>query len=272
MPDGGRHRRHLLPVRLCELAKPPDRFGKLLAPSGDLGRVFLFGFQKRCKRRDRRARLWPFASVAATKGRDVAAARHFDDEWIVTSDSRIISRQRLAHAHSLNSYDRVGLRVKIGAATERFDRDGVGFELVAVAGKGHLDNERKKACEAVRIAEGTAVNDPMKFLPDIVGMRSLRVCMSDVTVSPGKSILHRPSRWLNRPEGSSSRIHAMMPASVVCSNLYSLDTSTKKRPLWANGNSPAQSVRHAIVDRARAVLRALRTNPPLPRCASCDEL
>jgi hypothetical protein len=57
LPDGGRHRRHLLAVRFCELAKPADRFRKLLAPAGDLRRLFVFGFQQHCKRRDGRARL-----------------------------------------------------------------------------------------------------------------------------------------------------------------------------------------------------------------------
>jgi hypothetical protein len=34
---------------------------------------------------------------------------------------------------------------------------------------------------------------------DVVGVRSLRIAMSGFAISPGKSILHRPPWWLNRP-------------------------------------------------------------------------
>ena len=192
LSDGGRHRRHLSAVRLCELAKPADRFRKLLAPAGDLRGLLLFRFQQRRKRRDGRARLWSFESVTAAESRDIAAARHFDDEGIVAPNSGIISRQRLTHAHSLDAHDRIGLRIKIGAATERFDGDGIGFELVAVTRKRHFDNERKKACEAIRVAERTAADDPIELLADVVGMRPLRICKSRVAISSGKCILHCP--------------------------------------------------------------------------------
>jgi hypothetical protein len=96
------------------------------------------------------------------------------------------------------------LRVEIGAATERFDGDGIGFELAAVTRKRRFDNERKKACEAIRVPERTAVDDPIEFLPDVVGMRPLRICMSGLAISSGKSILHRtavvePARGLIEP-------------------------------------------------------------------------
>jgi len=57
LPDGGRHRRHLLAVGFCQLAKPADRFRKLLAPAGDFRGLFLFRFQQRWKRRNGCARL-----------------------------------------------------------------------------------------------------------------------------------------------------------------------------------------------------------------------
>jgi len=195
LPNGGGHRRHLLPVRVRELAKPADRFRKLLPPAGDFSRPFLFGFQKSRGR----ALLWPFASILAAESRDITAARHLDDQRIVAPDSRIVSRQRLAHADRLDPHDRIGLRVKIGAATERFDRNGVGFQLAAVARERRFDNERKKACQAIGVAERAAVDDPTKFVADVVGVRSLRIPMSGFVISPGKSILHRPPWWLNRP-------------------------------------------------------------------------
>jgi hypothetical protein len=191
LADGCCHRGDPLPVRLGEFAKLADRFRELLATAGDCRGLFLFGPQESRKRR-RRARLRLFARVTTSECRNIAAARHFDDQRIVAPDSPIVSRQRLAHANGLDPYDRIGLRIKIDTATERFHCDGIGFELVAVARERHFDDEGKKACQPVGVAERTAIHDPVEFLADIVDVRPLRICMSNVAVSPGKPILHRP--------------------------------------------------------------------------------
>jgi len=210
LPDNSRHRRHLSAVRFCQLAKAVDRFGKLPASCGEFRGCILFGFRIGLgvrRKRNGGTRLWFFASVAAPESRNVAAARHLDDERIVAADPGIVPRQRLAHADCLDPHDRIGLRIKIDAAAQCLDGDGISFELAAVAGQRHFDNERKKTGQSESVAEGATVDDATEFLADVVGMQMLLIRMRVVKiraiiVSPRMSILHRPPRWLNRPGGS----------------------------------------------------------------------
>ncbi|MGO9045543.1 MAG: hypothetical protein ACLPXW_03075 [Xanthobacteraceae bacterium] len=75
------------------------------------------------------------------ESRDVAAARHLDDQRIVAPDPGIIARERLPHAAGFDPHDRVGLGIKIRTAAKRFHGDGIGFEPVAVTGEGRFHNE-----------------------------------------------------------------------------------------------------------------------------------
>lgn len=127
-------------MRFGEIAKAADQLGKLVTPVGGLRGRLRFGVLNGRDCRGR-ARLRPLAGIGAMKGGDVAAARHFNDQRIVASAPRIIARQRLAHASGLDAHDGIGLRIKIGAAAERFHGDGVRLEFVAVTRERHFDNE-----------------------------------------------------------------------------------------------------------------------------------
>ncbi len=189
-PDGRRHHGDLSPVCFDEIAKPFDRLRKLAAPFGDVRRLFGFG-RRGGRKRGRGARLLSFAGVARAESRNVAPARHFDYQRVVAPGSGIVAGQRLAQANRLDAHDRVDLRVEIGAAAKRFDRDGVGFEPLAVARQRHFDDERKKAGQSVGVAEGTAVDDPIELLANVVRMRPLRIEASDVVSISGNLSLSR---------------------------------------------------------------------------------
>jgi hypothetical protein len=208
-PNGRRHGGNLSPVRFDEFAKPLDRLRKLPSLPGDV-RVLGFGSRggRRCSRGARRL---SFASVAPAESRNVAPARHFDHQRVVAPGAGIVAGQRLTQANRLDAHDRIDLRVEISTAAKGLDRNGVGFEFLAVAHQRHFDDERKKAGQAISVAEATAVDDPMQSLADVIRMRPLRIdagdivsisrCMSvhrGVNINLGTLILHRPPRWLNR--------------------------------------------------------------------------
>ena len=204
LPDGGRYRRHPLAVRLGELTETANRFREFLTLAGDVGGRFLLGSRPR-RKWDGCAWSRALTRVAATaESGDIAAARHLDDEGVVATDAGIIPRQRLAHPHSLDAYDGVGLRIKIGAATERFHRNGIGFELAAVPGQRRFDNEGQKAGQTIGVAKRPAADDPAELAADVVSMQPLRHCMSGVVVGPVMSFFHRPPRSLMQPGGLSS--------------------------------------------------------------------
>ena len=102
---------------------------KLLALAGDLRQLFRFGLRGG-PRRSRHSRLVAIARVAVAERRNVAAARYLDQQRIVAPGSRIVARQRLAQTNRLDPHDRIDLRVEIGAAIERFHRDGVGLSFL----------------------------------------------------------------------------------------------------------------------------------------------
>src|SRR5580700_8863056 len=78
LPDGGRHRGHLLAMCFGEFPEAVDRFGELPTPAGDVGGRFLFG-SRRWRKWDGRTQFRPLARVAAAaKSGDIAAARHLD--------------------------------------------------------------------------------------------------------------------------------------------------------------------------------------------------
>ena len=203
LPDGRRHRGHLLAMRLGEFPEAADRFGELPTPAGDVGGRFLFG-SRRWRKWDGRAQFRPLARVtAAAEGGDITAARHLDDQGIVAADAGIVTRQRLTHAHGLDAHDGIRLRIKIGAATERFHRNRIGFELAAVTGQRRFDDEGQKAGQPIGVAERAAADDPAELAADVVGVQPLRNYASGVAVS-AVSFVHRPQGSLNRRGGLSS--------------------------------------------------------------------
>ena len=215
LPDSRRHRGHLSPVGLDESVKPLDRLRKLPSLPGDV-RVLGFG-SRGGRKRSRGAWLLSFAGVAPAESRNVAPARYFNHQRVVAPGAGIVAGQGMAQPNRLDPHDRIDLRVEISTAAECFNRNGVGFEFLAIARQCHLDDERQKTGQTIGIAERTAVDDPMQSLADVVRMRPLRIelrdivivdhdlsigcCMSisrGVNINPGTLILHRPPRWLNQ--------------------------------------------------------------------------
>jgi hypothetical protein len=139
LSDRVRHRVRLLPVSLGQFATTTDRFGELPPPGVDLRGPFLRGPRRR-RNGVGGARARPFArDAAAAEGGDIAAARHLDNQRVVATHARIITGQCLTHAHGFDADDGVGLRIKIGPATERFHGNRIGLELAAVTRQGCFD-------------------------------------------------------------------------------------------------------------------------------------
>src|ERR1700683_418180 len=114
------------------------------------------------------------------KDRHIGAAWEIDHHGVIVTGLGVIARERMAQASGLHPYDRIALRIEIATTVQRFDRDCVGLYGIALASKGRLDDEPKKACQAQRAAKRLARANTLKLPVDIFSadrfLRRLHFC------------------------------------------------------------------------------------------------
>src|SRR5438105_4452792 len=159
---------------------------------------------------------WGGIKSAAAEHRNVTAEREIDAHGIVFSAVLIIPIERAAQARCFDAHDRIGLRIEIVAAAERFHRDGVALDAVLLAAQGRLNDVAQERDELRRSAKCLARSHVAERDADFIRVRTsfnLRGeyghCPAASSTSP-ESLFHDPELSA-RARARSTRRLAIQP-------------------------------------------------------------